>query len=294
MEENNSKKSFLIICFILAIFWAGFIYFSTRPDGNLHVYFLNVGQGDAILIQTPSGDDILIDGGPDESVLSELGEVLPFWDREIELMILTHPDSDHVSGLVSVLERYKVDEVWLTGIVHHSSFYEKFLNLIEIKNVHSEIVMAGDEKIFYYNSSVEPIHESSLQVLFPFENLYGEEVKDVNATSVVCRLDYQGKSFLFTGDAPIETESEMMVGDSYLQADVLKTGHHGSRTSTNLDFLEAVNPEVAIISCGKDNRFNHPHSEVIESLELMNIEIRRTDLEGRIEIVVENGELLVE
>ena len=288
MREGGSRKLFMVFCLALAVFWAGFVYFSTRPNGDLHVYFLDVGQGDAILIQTSSGDDILIDGGPDEAVLSELGVVLPFWDRTIELMILTHSDSDHVTGLVSVLERYQVDEVWLTGVVHHSAVYEKFLNLIEIKNVHSEIVMAGDDHEF-----VGTGRDLSLQVLFPFENLYGEEVKDSNATSIVCRLDYQGRSFLFTGDAPVETELEMVEEGMFLTVDVLKAGHHGSRTSTSLDFLEAVGPGLAVISCGKDNRFNHPHPEVIENLELVNAEIHRTDLEGRIEIEVDGGELLV-
>ncbi len=284
-QKWGSKKSFLVFCLILVLFWTGFIYFSTRPDGDLHVYFLNVGQGDAILIQTPSGDDILIDGGPDEAVLSELGEVLPFWDRKIELIILTHPDADHVSGLVSVLERYEVEEVWMTGVAHHSSVYEMFLNLIETQNISSQIVTLGYSKIF---DGV-----MSLEVLFPFENFYQEEVKDVNATSVVCRLDYQSKSFLFTGDAPIDVELEMVNEGLFLTAEILKAGHHGSRTSTSLDFLEAVNSEVAIISCGKDNRFNHPHSEVIENLELMNIETHRTDLEGRIEMIVDNGGLLM-
>ncbi len=276
MDNRRSLKIVLAgLAFAFVLVWS---VIASRSDDSLHVYFLNVGQGDATLIRTPDGNDILIDGGPDESVLSEIGSVLPFWDRKIELLILTHPDSDHVSGLVSVLERYSVDEVWGTGVSHQSSIYIEFLRLIDSSQIKFHDVYQGEKRVFD--------EQVSLEVLAPLSNLAGRTVKDTNSTSIVCRLDYQNKSFLFTGDAPSEIENDLINQSANLKADVLKVSHHGSRSATSEEFLQAVSPQIAIISCGKDNRFNHPHQEVLERLQNFSIQILRTDLEGRIEIEI--------
>jgi len=281
-ERKSFKLVFVGLILAVVLSWS---VFATRPDHNLHIYFLDVGQGDATLIRTPEGSDILIDGGPDETVLSEIGEILPFWDRKIELVILTHPDSDHLLGLVSVMERYAVDEIWKTGIDYQSSIYTEFLNLIDNQGIKSEDVWQGKQSIFD--------QQVDLEVLAPFDCLSGNKVKDTNSTSIVCRLDFKGESFLFTGDAPIKIEQEFLAQNVALKSTVLKVGHHGSRNSTSREFLEAVLPEIATISCGKDNRFNHPHKEVLDNLALVNSKVVRTDLAGRIEIIVSDGKLLL-
>ncbi len=282
---NNQRPLKIILAGLALAFVLVWSSVASRPDDNLHVYFLDVGQGDATLIRTPGGDDILVDGGPDESVLSEIGSVLPFWDRKIELVILTHPDSDHVGGLTPVLERYAVDEVWKTGVNYQSAIYADFLRLIDENQIKFSDVSQGERRIFD--------ERVSLEVLAPLNSLVGKSVKDTNITSLVCRLDFEGKSFLFTGDAPSEVENSLIKQNANLKADVLKVSHHGSRSATSEEFLELVLPQIAVISCGKDNRFNHPHQEVLERLALISAQVYRTDQIGRMEMIVEDTELRI-
>jgi competence protein ComEC len=247
-------------------------------DDNLRVVFFDVGQGDSIFIRTPQKHHILIDGGPGNVVLEKLGQELPFFYNSIDLLILTHSHDDHVSGLIEVLERYKVKNIVSTGVLNESTISRKWNELINEKGYKE--ARAG-QKIF--------TTDFYITTLYPVESLKDKKIKDLNAVSVVNLFNFQEKyKFLFMGDAYIAQEKEIL---SYckeadncddLKVDVLKLGHHGSKTSTSEDFLEKIMPKVAVIMVGDDNRYGHPHYETIERLENFNINIMRTDRDGDI------------
>ena len=243
----------------------------------LEVTFFDVGQGDAIFIETPKGNKILIDGGPDSALLEKLGENLPFWDRTIDLLILTHPESDHLTGLLEVLRSYKVKNILWTGILMDTAGFKKWEKLIKQENAKIYLAQAGQKII------ISP--KIVLEVLHPFENLEGKSVKDVNNTSIVLRLDFLEISFLFTGDVYKSAEKELVEQGSNINSDVLKVGHHGSKTSSDEEFIKEVLPEMAVISVGKNNSYGHPHSETLAILEKYGISIFRTDLNGDIKII---------
>ena len=256
----------------LLAWWAVYL---GRLEGEFRVVFFDVGQGDAVFVQDKAGHQILIDGGEGDVILDKLGEVLPFFDRSLDLVILTHPHRDHVEGLVSVLKRYKVDLVLYTGVEYVSPYYQEFEELLLKK----KIAFAFP----HHNQRISLADGAYLDILFPWEVMDGKEVENPNNTSIVCRLVRGTEEYLLVGDAEEEVEAELIQNNVYLQSDVLKVGHHGSKTSSTANFLRAVEPEVAIISVGKENRFNHPHPIVLERLESFGIEVFRTDLEGDIE-----------
>lgn len=264
---------------ILVILLSLLVYFFWRQQGrsNLEVTFLDVGQGDAILIETPFGQNILIDGGPDGKIIKRLSEELPWWDRKIDLMILTHPHSDHVSGLVDVLKRYEVSKVLYTGAIHNSPDYIAWLELIKEKRVdlniinHPQKILLGDDCV--------------LDIIYPLTKDDIDRQSNLNNTSIVAKLSYGQTSFLFMGDAEKEVEEALLKNKDKLQADVLKVGHHGSDTSSTEDFLKMVQPDYAVIEVGIDNSFGHPSARVIKRLERANINIFRTDINGSIRFI---------
>lgn len=285
-------QKFSIAILVLIIFCLSLLgyllyqQFYLLKSPNLEVDFLDVGQGDSILIKTPYEQNILIDGGPDNSVINQLGKNLPFYDKTIDLMILTHPDADHVYGLPEVLNRYKVKKVLYTGLVHTSSGFLEWLKLIKDKNIPMDIAIMG-QKI-----NLGP--DLDLEILWPNRSYQGQRSEDNNITSIVARLIYGKTSFLLTGDAPIEAEEAMVneIGQSHLQAnDVLKVAHHGSKYSTSKEFLMSVNPKYAIISVGKDNKFGHPNLRVLDSLKDLKIETLRTDQGGTVRCLSDKAKI---
>jgi competence protein ComEC len=275
MMGKKSVSYVLAFLFLLNIF-AWLAIFGLCETRFLRVTFFDVGQGDAILIETPGRNRILIDGGPDSVVLEKLSENLPFWDRTIDLLVLTHPDSDHVTGLIHVLNNYKVENVLWTGVLKEDAVFKKWQELIEKENARIFTAKAG-QKIIAPGTDAE--------VLFPFESLEGEQVKDANNLSVVLKLDFGEISFLFTGDIYESTERKLIEKGIDIDSDVLKVGHHGSKTSTCEEFAREVLPEVAVISAGKDNNYGHPHKETLDTLGKYDITIFRTDLQGDIKII---------
>jgi competence protein ComEC len=260
----------------------------TTPDDRLHVSFLDVGQGDGVLIQTPNGQNILIDGGPDSQHINlEMGERLPFWDRTIDLVVCTQPQADHVTGLIEVLNRYKVKEVLDPGISYDSSIYQEWLRLIETEGIEYNIARAGQE--IDLGSGIR------MEVLNPPETLWQGTSDDVDNNGVVLRLSWGKVSFLFTADIREEVEFELIGQRANLKSTVLKVSHHGSRTSTTSQFLAAVGPEVAVISVGADNSFGHPSPEVVERLidRLGEDNVYRTDRDGTIELITDGEQLWV-
>jgi len=260
----------------------------TQPDGKLHVSFLDVGQGDAILIQTPNGQDILIDGGPDPQKINlELSEKLPFWDRTIDLVVCTQPQADHVTGLVEVLQRYRVEQVLDPGVSYDSAIYQQWVRLIEIRGIEHSVARAGQQ--IDLGSGVK------MEVLNPPESLWEDTSDDVDNNGVVLRLSWGKISFLFTADIREEVEFELIGQRANLKSAVLKVAHHGSRTSTSQQFLAAVYPEVAVISVGPDNTFGHPSPEVVERLidRVGEDNVYRTDEDGTIEFITDGERLWV-
>jgi len=258
----------------------------TTPDDKLHVSFLDVGQGDAILIQTPGGQDILIDGGPDPQKINlELSKKLPFWDRTIDLVVCTQPHADHVTGLVEVLQRYKVNQVLEPGVSYNSSIYQEWCNLVENKGIEYNIARAGHE--IDLGSGIK------MEVLNPPEGLFEGTSHDVDNNGVVLRLTWDKVSFLFTADIREEAEFELIGQRANLKSTVLKVAHHGSKTSSSQQFLAAVDPEVAVISAGADNPFGHPSPEVVERLidRLGKDNVYRTDQDGSVELITDGERL---
>lgn len=262
---------------------------ATIPDDNLHISFLDVGQGDAILIQRGS-QQILIDGGPSpQAIALALGEEMPFWDRTIDLIILTHPHTDHITGLVEVLNRYKVKQVLypdLEDLEYESPLYDEWLSLLKEKDIKYTPVQAGQQI---------SLGEVMIEVLNPQVPLLTGTESDIDNNSVVLRLRVGEVSFLLTADIMWEAEFELIVGRAGLTSTVLKVAHHGSATATTAEFLAVVNPQVAVISVGEDNPFGHPSDEVMDRLEqkLGQENIYRTDEHGTIEFITDGERLWV-
>ncbi len=266
------RRTFFSLVFLAALGW---LALRGLPDGlgaaRLHVWFLDVGQGDAILIQTPDGRQVLVDGGPSPSALfDQLGEVLPFWDRSLDIVVLTHPDADHVSGLIPLLDRYKVATV-VDSLAADDKAADMWRTTITAAHVSHQAAQRGMRLIT--GSAVFTV----LNPPGPDTLLFG------NDHSIVLRLDYGQASLLLTGDAEQAAEDGMLASDLPLAAGVLKVGHHGSAASTSPAFLAAVQPRLAVISVGAENRFGHPAPELLQRLH--GIEVLRTDERGRIELV---------
>jgi competence protein ComEC len=247
-----------------------------------------VGQGDAILIQTPNGQDILIDGGPDPQKINlELSKKLPFWDRTIDLVVCTQPQADHITGLVEVLQRYKVKQVLEPGLSYNSSIHQEWCSLVEEKQIKRDKAQAGQE--------IDLGNGIKLEVLNPPASLWEGTSDDVDNNGVVLRLSWGKVSFLFTADIREEVEFALIGQRANLKSTVLKVSHHGSKTSTTSQFLAAVAPEVAVISVGEDNPFGHPSPEVLERLidRLGEDNVYRTDEDGTIEFITDGEKLWV-
>ena len=276
-------KIFLIIAAATAFLSLCLFLFFYHPQKLLEVDFLNVGQGDSELIKTPYGQNILIDGGPDNSVLAELGRNLPFLSRRIDLIIDTHPHDDHVSGLIDALRKYNVQRILMTATPSNAPPFQEFLNVVRLKKT-PVIIEDGAETITLGPDLV-------LEILSPGKNEIGA---DLNEDSIVAKLIYRHKSFLFTGDAGVLTEAKLLAKKVEVKVDVLKVGHHGSETASSLNFLMAVAPEFAVIEDGANNQFGFPRADTLWRLEKAGAKILRTDLNGTIKIKTDGEKLFVE
>ena len=237
------------------------------PSGKLTISFLDVGQGDAIFIESPTGAQMLIDGGPSGRLGAPLAKVMPWYDRSIDVVIATHPDADHIGGLPLVFERYKVENFIEpgvkgdTGVARELEFREKAEGSIKILARRGQTIDLGGG--------------AKLQILFPDKDVTTWETNDA---SIVAKLIYGSTTVMLTGDASEKIEKYLIAIDSaVLDSDILKLGHHGSKTSTSEEFLKAVSPNLAIISAGLNNRYGHPHGEVTDRLNALGIKTLRTE-----------------
>jgi len=275
--------------------WQGF------SDNKLHLVFCDVGQGDAILIRKNTFE-ILIDGGPGKKVLSCLSENMPFWDREIEVMVLTHPEADHLNGLIPVLERYKVNNFISSPAGNTSAGFKKLKDLVEEKEIPVKNLYAGGKMSFEglelfslwpeKEWLLSKLDSSDLAVSAYAKALAGKAVlgaqtsNNRNDFSLVFHLKYGQFDALLTGDADERVQDEMMAVSIVPEVEVFKVPHHGSKTGMIDEYLEAADPELAVISVGK-NRWGHPTKEILERLRYLDIEILRTDQDGEVEIVTD-------
>ena len=263
MPQSGRRRATVWLLTALAIVailvWAAAAAAPSR--GTLTVSVLDVGQGDAILVTGPAGHHVLIDGGPSpEKVCLELGEMLPFWEKRIDLVVLTHPHDDHVCGLVEVLRRYDVKQVlYPEGIEYGSSAYWEWLGVIDAKGIDSVRAAAGQRVELGYGAVLEILHP-------PHEFLSGT-ASDEDNNGVVVRIEMGEVSFLLAADLFADGERYLVEQGAVLESTVLKVAHHGSKTSTCGEFLATVDPGVAVISVGADNTFGHPGGEVMARLD---------------------------
>lgn len=282
MKRNKKLISIIGIIILVLLTWAGERYVATDSgQGNLEVHFIDVGQGDSILIREED-ESILIDGGKRSDATTVVDYLKNQDIEEIKYLIGTHPHEDHIGGLRKVVDNFQVKNIIMPDISHNTKTFEDLLDSIMNKGLSITIGKSGD----IYN-----LKEAELLFLAP----NSKEYSNVNDYSIVSKLEYGNTSFLLTGDAEKESEKEMVENHlDKLRSDVLKLGHHGSNTSTTEEFLDAVNPSIGIITVGKDNTYGHPSEEVINRLEDMNVQIMRTDLDGNIIIKSDKLNIILE
>ncbi len=267
----------------------GFFFYQNAKfnDGKLHLVVCDVGQGDGIFIRTPDGSDILVDGGPDDAILNCLSNHMPFWDRTIELIVLTHPHTDHATGLIGVLRRYNVLHFVTEKLKSKTATYQRLEDALAAKNLIAKYLVSGDRIDFSDKTDIltlwpsqEWLNNSQLQA----QNSKNDSQNlDVNGFSLIQVLSYGKFKVLLTGDAGSSTEDKIaaQVG----KVDVLKVPHHGSKTGMSDYFLSQINPSSAIISVGVNNRYGHPAKTALDLLKNHNIKYLRTDKDGAIEII---------
>ncbi len=273
------KKPILYLIMAIAAAVVLLVIAGCQSQAPATVTFFDVGQGDALLIQQGE-NQILIDGGPSRVIVDKLGETMPYYDRDLEVVILTHADSDHFAGLIDVFERYQVKTFVWTGALNEGRDFDLFMERLREEGAEEDIAAAGDQY---------EIGSARLEVLYPFEpnEFRGKLPKDLNETSVVTRLESPQVSMILPGDAGFEVEDKLLRQKINLKAEILKAGHHGSKNSTGEDWLKAVAPREIVFSVGEKNRFGHPARDTVRRVETAGIVIRRTDQEGDIMVDLE-------
>jgi len=285
MSKSTFKqiKHWSLIIIILINFIIYYSVYAESREGMLRVTFLDVGQGDAIFIESPNGNQMLIDSGPDKNILNALGRVMPFYDRSIDFVISTHPDQDHIGGLPEVFKNYSILEYFTNGMISETGTFKEVEQEIIDNNIDTGILREGE--IIDFGDGV------LLKILYP--NLPSEG-KDTNEYSIVAKLFYGDSSFILTGDAPTDVLNFLANTDGInLKSDVLKVAHHGSKNSLSPEFLSAVSPEYSIISAGRDNSFGHPHKEIIDALNDVKTNILGTFNNGDIIFSTDGGRVVV-
>lgn len=254
------------------VIWFPVVDIAGSDSDYLTVRFLDVGQGDAVHLVTPDGYEFLIDGGPSSMVLRELAEDRSFFDRSIDMVLATHPDSDHIAGLIDVLERYTVDWILETGVQNNTSVSKAYD--VAVSNEEANVLSLEAGQIINLGKYTQ------VRILSPLGNT---ENWNSNSASVIVQIVYGDVEFMLTGDAPSEIEKYLVRKyEESLESEVLKLGHHGSKTSSDDTFLDIVNPEFAVVSAGKDNRYGHPHTNVVDKVLDRGIELVSTIEQGTI------------
>ena len=286
-EIKTFLKAASIIFTILIIVW--FLVLSDKDSRGLEIISFDIGQGDAILVKTPENQTMLIDGGPNNKILQKLGQYLPALAKRIDIVLLTHPHADHVTGLVEVLKRYDIGAVILSGAELKTDVYFEFLKIVEEKNVPVVIAEAGEAIHFSGNLEFDILSpEQAGDLVFNKKSEgFSSGGNDVNDSSIVGKLIFENFSMIFMGDATSKIENRILIYGDNLKSDILKVGHHGSKYSSSLSFLKFVSPKAAIIEVGAKNHYGHPSEAALSRLKIINTNIFRTDLIGDIKILTD-------
>lgn len=272
--RENKQHYLLYICLLLFI---STIFLIILDWKNSHRQFtfamLDIGQGDALFIESPTGTQILIDGGPPKKILGSLRKVMSPFDRSLDAVFITNPDQDHIGGLQDVLKNYKVGYVLESGTTSDSKTFQNLKTDFYNKKIREVLVRKG-MKIDLGGGAI-------LTIIFPDQDV---SLWPTNDGSIVARLDYGNTSILLTGDATMKTEKLILEKNKKenLESKILKVGHHGSRNSSSVSFVKTVSPKYAFISLGKDNKYGHPHQEVLDLFSQLGIKVFRTDKSGTI------------
>ncbi len=269
------KKYGLFFTFLILLFSNICIFYIDWQSSHQKFIFamLDVGQGDALFIESPTGTKVLVDAGPPKKIIPALSKVLSPLSREIDAIIITNPDADHISGFLDILKNYKVDRVFEPGTLNDSKIFQNLQDEIKKQDI-PEILARRGMVLDLGGGAV-------INILFPDRDVSAWSTND---GSIVSRLSYGNDSILLTGDATIKTEQIILKENDplLLKSTILKVGHHGSRTSTSDSLIKTISPIYAFISDGKDNKYGHPHRETLETLAKYGVKIMRTDLLGTI------------
>jgi len=287
-RRRRTGGTFFIIALLVLIFalvytfaggWISPFWNRAPVPGNNEIFvtFLDVGQGDSILLRSAT-NAVLIDGGEHRERQVVINYLRRAGIRRLDYVVATHPHSDHIGGLIAVLGQFDVGRVLMPDATHNTTPFENFLEAIENNEIPVTHPAPGDR----FRAGI-----IDLMAVAPIPGHH----ENLNNASIVLRMNHGATSFLFTGDAERLSEEYMLAGGLTLRSNVLKVGHHGSRTSTSAEFLDAINPTIAVISAGADNQFGHPHPEVLELLESRGVQVYRTDLHGTIRMVT-NGQTI--
>ncbi|MBI5414671.1 hypothetical protein HZA38_04110 [Candidatus Peregrinibacteria bacterium] len=274
-----SKKFFLLFFFGNLLF-AFFLFGESDRifDEQFHFKTYDIPLGDAILMKTPHGKFVTIDGGDDSTFVSKLSQDLPFWNREIELMVVTHPEKDHFVGALESLKVYSVKNVFLTGANGKTSEFREFLSLLSEKDI--PVFFSDSEKDFWIDGVF-------FDIFSPEKPLMGKEIQKMNNSGIVLRVTFEDQSILLTADIEADGEKEILKKPVPLKSDILKVAHHGSKTSSSPEFLEAVQPKISVISAGKKNPYGHPHAEIVDRIKNFGSGVLVTKDVGDIEFTLE-------
>ena len=290
-------RKYLLLIFTSLFLLVGIFFYQNAKlnDGKLHVIVCDVGQGDGILIRTPDGSDILVDGGPDDSILNCLSSHMPFWDRTIELMVLTHPHTDHAAGLIDVLKRYTVLHFVTEKVLGQTATYKRLEDELAAQKLTAKYVFSGDR--------IDLADKTQLLTLWPSHEWLNSpglqagngqndnQSLDLNGFCLIQLLTYGNLKVLLTGDAGSLTEDK--IAAEVGKVDVLKVPHHGSKTGMSDYFLTQINPSIAIISVGANNRYGHPAQTALDLLKNHNIKTLRTDKNGAVEVVSDGQTFII-
>lgn len=272
--------SLTAILFGAVISWPRSMVEPTTRSSSCQLTALDVGQGDAILIRSSDGQDVLIDGGLNDRVIPALERNLPLGDDDVELVVATHPDGDHVGGLPAVLAKYRVLSILTTGVTAETNVDRRWREAADAEQATRLTARRGQELKLGQDLVLDILWPDSTWLDSPASKADG-----TNGTSIIIRATCGGSTLMTTGDAPSDIEQRLIDSGSVLTAAALKLGHHGSKYSTSSQWLQAVQPIIGVVSAGKDNRYGHPHPAVLERLRMKNITVRRTDVEGDVRLV---------
>lgn len=284
-HQTNLRLTTLCALIVIAGFVVQLLKQPTLAEGLFRISVIDIGQGDAILLDTPHGQHILVDSGPSSDTLGVLNQYLAA-PRTIRLAVASHSHADHIGGFPAIFHEYPVQEVWISGAVTTTNVYTHWLEAIKASSAKTRVVAAGVR---------DTIDGLEIAVLHPIQTVEGDRLEEEHDGTIVMKVSYGAVSILLTGDLAANHEEDILVNDRVaVAATILKVTHHGSKYGSSDVFLDAVHPKVAVLSAGVDNKFGHPHQETLDRLSERHIPLYRTDVNGTVQFVTDGARLWVQ